>query len=233
MIKRFKNITFIGTSHISSQSVKSVEQTIKKQRPFIIALELDRARFQAIISKKTRKLKFSDIKKIGFKGFLFNLLGSWIEHKLSKATQTPPGSEMKMAIKLAKKQKIKLALIDQNINTTLKGISKTITWKERFTFLKDLIKLIFTKNKLKLDLKKVPSERTISKLISKAKKDYPSLHKILITERDLYMSKALYKISTNNPSKKILAIIGAGHIKGTISNLKKEKWPKKKRTGKK
>jgi pheromone shutdown-related protein TraB len=232
MIKRFKNITFIGTSHISEESIQEVTKIIEKESPSIIALELDRARFQAIISKKQRKIKIQDIKAIGIKGFLFNMVGSWIENKLGKAVNTTPGSEMKKAIFLAKKHKISLALIDQNIQLTLKKISSTLTWKEKFKLTKDLIKASFMKGSKEIDLKKVPSETKIMEITDQVKKEYPTLYKALITDRDKHMSKALYKIATTNSNKKITAILGAGHIKGIIINLKRKKWSKRK-TGKK
>jgi pheromone shutdown-related protein TraB len=232
MIKRFKNITFIGTSHISKESVKQVTTIIKKEEPTIIALELDKARFLTITSKKQRKIKIKDIKLIGIKGFLFNIIGYWIGNKLGKIVKTAPGSEMKKAIVLAKEQKAKIALIDQNIQKTLKNISLRLTWKEKLKLIKELIKSFLLKNKIKINLKKVPSELEVEEMIKQVRKYYPSLYKTLITDRDKHMSKALYKIATTYKNKKIVAIIGAGHIKGTINNLKREKWSKRK-TGKK
>ena len=160
------------------------------------------------------------------------MVGSWIENKLGKAVNTTPGSEMKKAIFLAKKHKISLALIDQNIQLTLKKISSTLTWKEKFKLTKDLIKASFMKGSKEIDLKKVPSETKIMEITDQVKKEYPTLYKALITDRDKHMSKALYKIATTNSNKKITAILGAGHIIGIIINLTRKKWSKRK-TGKK
>ena len=81
---KYKNLTIIGTSHIAKQSLQEVENSINKIKPEIIALELDRKRYYSLTHKTKRKLKLRDIKRIGFKGYLFNLIGAWVEKKLGK-----------------------------------------------------------------------------------------------------------------------------------------------------
>ncbi len=217
---KYENITIIGTSHISIDSIKEVKLAIEREKPGIIALELDNKRFQSLISKK-QKLKLSDIKYLGFKGFLMNLIGSYVERKLGKLVGVAPGSEMKMAIKLAKKYKLKIALIDQDISVTLKKLTSSITLKEKLTFIKDLIKGLFIKDKLlkKIDLRKVPEQEFIDEMINKVKQNYPSIHKVLIEERNSIMSSKLKKLAEKNPESKILAIIGAGHKNEVIKLL--------------
>ena len=139
----YKNLTIIGTSHIAKQSIQEVKNVIEKTKPDIIALELDKKRFFSLTSKTKRKLKLRDITKLGVKGFLFNLIGAWAEKKLGNIVRVEPGSEMLTAIKLAKKNKIKIALIDQDIEITLKKLSKRLTWKEKGRFVIDIFKSIF------------------------------------------------------------------------------------------
>ncbi len=231
MIKRFKNIILVGTSHVSKDSLVEVEQTILREKPDIIAIELDRDRFQTIILKKRGKTSLKAIRQIGFKGYAFGIIGAWLENKISKLTKSTPGAEMKKAIELAKNNQIPIALIDINIKSTLKSISKKITWKEKFRFLKELLKAAFIKkSRQSIDVSKVPSEKQIEELTLQLKKFYPSLHKVLITNRDIHMSKGLYKISMTNT--KVVAVIGAGHVNGIIDILKKQKWPTQKTTGK-
>lgn len=222
-MQKYKNLTVIGTSHIAIESIKEVEKQILKIKPAIIALELDKKRFQSLASRKKRKLKISDIKKFGLKGWLFNLIGSWIEKKLGKIIGVPPGSEMKKAINLAKKLRSDIALIDQDITITLKKLSKRLTWKEKFHFIADIFKSFFIKGKIKFDLRKVPSEKIIKDLTQKVKKRYPTFYTTLIKERNLFMAKALYNLITKYPNKKIIAIIGAGHTPAIINLIKKQK----------
>ena len=209
---KYKNLTIIGTSHIAQQSVNQVKQTIGADKPDIVAVELDRRRFQALISGKQRKPKLSDIKKIGVKGFMFTLFGSWAQKKLGKYVGVAPGSEMKAAIDSARQEKAKIALIDQNIEVTLRKFSKSLTWREKFNFLADIFKaLILRKPEIKFDLRTVPSKKLIDKIISKVKDRYPSVYKVLIKERDELMAHKLFNLMWHHKDKKIVAVIGAGH----------------------
>jgi len=220
-MKHYKNLTLIGTSHIAIESVRTVKKVILDEKPEIVALELDKPRFFALISKKKRKLKLKDIKQLGLKGFLINLIGAWIEKKLGELVGTPPGSDMLTAAYTAKEVKADIALIDQDIRITLKRLNKAITWKEKFRFIWDIIKgLILRKPIVKFDLRKVPSEAIIEKLTGKVKKDYPSFYKVLIEERNEYMSKNLYKLMSSN--KSVVAVIGAGHEKEIIRLIKEQ-----------
>ena len=79
-MRKYRNLTLIGTSHIASESIKEVEKTIKNLQPKIVALELDRIRAHALLSNKKRRIRLKDIREIGGKGFLFNILGAFIPH---------------------------------------------------------------------------------------------------------------------------------------------------------
>ena len=220
---KYKNIIIIATSHIAKESVDKVKKEIKKIKPNIIALELDNTRLKALLSKK-RKIT-SSIYKLGFRGFLFNLIGAYIEKSLSKHTGILPGSEMKTAIKLAKKYNIRVALIDQPINITINNLVAQMTLIEKLRFIKDILNIFtFKKSKTDFDLNSVPSKKLIEKIIKETMRKYPTLFKVLVKDRDIYMGKALYKLMLTFPDKKILAIVGAGHEKGILGELKSMKY---------
>ena len=214
-MQEYNNLTIIGTSHISIESIKQVNSFINENKPEIIALELDKKRFISLTQK--RESNINDILKVGLKGYLINIIGAYIEKKLGKLVGVKPGSEMIAAIKLAKKHNLKLALVDQDITITLKKLTK-ISFKEKFKILKDIIKgLVFKKGEvIKIDLRKVPSQDLIDKMTDKVKEDYPEIYNILIKERNEIIAKNLNKIIHENKDSKILAIIGAGHEKEVI-----------------
>ena len=220
-MKIYKNLTIIGTSHIAKESILEVKKFILNNKPEIIALELDKKRLIALFGK--RKLKLNSIKDIGIKGFLINLIGAYIEKKLGKLVGVSPGSEMKLAINLGKEYDAKIALIDQDISITLKNLMKRITLKEKLRIVKDIFKgFVLRKSDIEpFDLRKVPKEELIVKLINKVRERYPSIYNTLIKERNEHMAKGLYKIMNDNKDKKILAIIGAGHERGIYEILQR------------
>lgn len=218
---KYKNLIFLGTSHIAKQSLDEVKKYIEKETPDIIALELDKKRLNALISKIPKKIELKDIKQIGLKGFLFSLFGAWAERKLGKLVGVAPGSEMKQAIKIAKKEGIKLALIDQDIQITLQSLSRTITWKEKINFLVDMIKALFqNKTDLDFDLTKVPNRKMIKKLTNELKERYPNLYKVLIEDRNLVIANNIKRLMNLNSNKRILVILGAGHIDDVFEIVK-------------
>ncbi|MBL7055613.1 TraB family protein [Candidatus Woesearchaeota archaeon] len=220
---KYNNLTIIGTSHIAKQSLEEVQKEIEENKPDIVAVELDRRRLYALFQKKQNKVSIYDIKHIGVKGFLFSLFGAWASKKLGKLVGVSPGSEMKKAIQLARKHKMKIALIDQDIEITLKRFSKMLTWKEKWNFLADIIKAIFKREKaIDFDLTKVPEKKLIKKLIGKVKERYPNVYKVLIEERNQVMAKNLKNIMEQNPEKKIVAVMGAGHEEEIIKMIEKD-----------
>ncbi|MAG91525.1 hypothetical protein CMO83_02515 [Candidatus Woesearchaeota archaeon] len=224
---KYKNLVFLGTSHIAQQSLKEVKSLIEEEKPSIVALELDKRRLPALMSKDRRKIELRSIRYIGLKGFIFSLIGAWAERKLGKIVGVAPGSEMKQAIKIAKKKNINITLIDQDIEITLKRLSKSITWKEKGNFVADVIKALFTRKKeIDFDLRTVPDKKIIKKLTDKLKDRYPNIYKVLVEERNTVIASNIRKLMDSNPDKKILVILGAGHIDDVLKLVKSAKSPR-------
>lgn len=219
---RFKNLTVIGTSHIAKESIAEVKKLIEEERPEIVALELDYKRFHALMNPR-RKVRLRDIRALGARGWLLNLIGAWAEEKMGKLVGVRPGTEMKTATVLAAKSKAKIALIDQDITVTLRRLTKNITWKEKLRFVTDLFKAALFRKKpdVTFDLRKVPSKEVIGKLMKQVKTRYPNVYTVLVHERDIHMAKALYKLMNTEKNKKIVAIVGAGHEESIIKNIQK------------
>jgi len=219
---KYKNLVLLGTSHIARQSLEEVKSCIEKEEPDIIALELDSKRLHALMQRGPRKIGLRNIKHIGLKGFLFSLFGAWAERKLGRLVGVAPGSEMMQAVRIAKKNKASIALIDQDIEITLRRLSKSVTWKEKWNFLADLAKAIFfRKQEIEFDLTKVPGKNIIKKLTGKLKERYPNVYKVLIEERNEVIAKNIGSLMDSNKDKKILVILGAGHIDEVIELIKK------------
>lgn len=222
-MQHYNNLCIIGTSHIAKQSIKEIKQAFNDLKPDILAVELDKRRVYALLSEKQGKPSLYDIRRIGFKGFIFALLGSWISKKLGKIVGVKPGSEMKTALGLAKENQAKVALIDQPIEVTLKRFSTTFSWKEKWNFIVDIVKGLFLRKKdplLNFDLNKVPEKKIIRMMIARVKERYPNIYKVLIEERNYFMARKLKKLIAEHPAKKILAVVGAGHEDAILDILR-------------
>ena len=222
-----ENFRFVGTSHVAEQSIKEVTKAFQDEKPDILALELDKRRFFALVSSQKGKEvgEKPRIRDVGFKGYLFFLFGHFIQKKIGEKLGISPGAEMKIAVEKAKEHKLKIALIDRDIQLTLQSLSKNITWKEKWTFLKDIVKGLFGFNEglpRNIDLSKVPDDELVSQLLIVVKEKYPGMYRALVEERNEIMAKNLAVIRMKEPNAKVLVIIGAGHKQGLIEELERK-----------
>lgn len=214
-MKNFRNIFILGTSHVADESVKNVNAAAEILSPDIIAVELDSSRLYALKNNAPRPKNMELLKSFGIKGFLFYIIGEFLQKKIGKYVNISPGSEMLAGVNFAEKNKKMLALIDRDIQLTLKRFSKNFKKREALRMVYDML---FEK-KVRFDISKVPESETIDLLINHTRSRYPSLFKVLIDERDIHMAKRLYLLNKKFPEKKVLAIVGAGHVNGILRYL--------------
>lgn len=229
-----KNIILVGTAHISKDSIAQVKETIEKEKPDTVCIELCKSRYDAITKRKRwEDTKITDIiKKNKTYLFLSNLLLAGFEKKMGKEVNVKPGSEMIEAIKIAKKHKIKIDLADRDIQITLKRAWIIMSFKEKLKLLAGLIEgIFFTDESIdKKDIEKLKEKDILNQMLKELGKQIPNAKKVLIDERDAYIAQKI----NDSKGKKIVAVVGAGHIEGIKKQIKRnidlkslEKIPKK------
>ena len=215
-------IKIVGTSHISKDSVKEIKHQISEFKPDIVCVELDVHRYKSLFNKTTRKIKLSQISKLGLFGFLFYLIGSISQKVLSRKVGSKPGIDMRAAIIEAKRSGAKVALIDQDISITLRNLSKQVPFPEKLKLFGYVLFGSFVgKKRIEFDLKSVPKDALIKTLVSELKHKFPNFYKVLVEDRDKYMQKQVKVISEKFPKSKILVIVGAGHKSSLIKFVSK------------
>ncbi len=214
------DIYLVGTAHVSGDSINEVEYAINNIDPDLVAVELDRDRFIALTSNEDNKTKtktkvnlFKVIKEGNLSLFLIHTILANFQKDIGEKFGIKPGSEMKKALDLAIAYGKPISLIDRPINITLKRVLKNMSFKEKINLLKDIL---FDSEEIEID------ENSLNEMVNNAedliqllKEISPSIYEVLVDERDKFMAKNLFEISKGN--EKIVAIVGAGHLKG-ISN---------------
>ncbi|MBW2964551.1 TraB/GumN family protein [Candidatus Woesearchaeota archaeon] len=226
----YRSLRIVGTSHIAQQSLKDIETAFIQHKPAFVAVELDRRRLHSLFSEEKHTVGLSAIGKIGLKGWMFATVGGWLQRKLGNVVGMKPGGEMKRAVELAKQTGAKIALIDQDIEVTLRKFSARLSWREKFRFLGDLLKSFFFKKKAmkeigldmtQFDLSKVPDKVLVQKLIAQLEKRYPNVYDVLVRERNVIMANNLAKLMHQFPDEPVLAVVGAGHEEEIMHLVKK------------
>ncbi|MFO7677312.1 MAG: TraB/GumN family protein [Thermoplasmatota archaeon] len=223
-VKISDNIILIGTAHISQDSVDEVRAAIERYKPDIVAVELCNRRLESITKKDTWEntpitslLQSNNAYLMLAQTFL-----SSIQRRLGKEYGVEPGSEMIAALDEAKKHKLDIALIDRDISITLKRAWKTMGIREKFRLTWEFLKAILGYDDEEIeefDLKKIMNQDMISSMMEEFGAIAPSASKVLIYERDEYIAK---KISDESKKGRVVAVVGAGHLKGIQKHLEKQ-----------
>jgi len=215
-----KNLIIIGTSHISWESLSIIKKSFQEHEPDIVAVELDRNRLYALLNNIKTSKNPMQILRVGVKGYVFALVGSYLQRKLGNMVGTKPGSDMLTAIKLAQKHKKPIALVDQDISITLRRFSQKTKASDKWRFFFDIISSPFRKDeKITFDLNKNPDEKIVNFLLDKMKRRYPSFYRVLVEERNKHIAQNLFLLMKKNPNKKVLCVLGAGHKEGVLKKL--------------
>jgi len=223
-VKIGDNIILVGTAHISKDSVEEVKQVIAEFKPDIVAVELCKRRYEAITKKdKWESTPVTQLLKSNQAYLMLaqTFLGS-IQRKLGKEYGVEPGSEMVAAMDEAKKHNLDVALVDRDISITLKRAWKKMGIREKFRLSWEFLKAMlgFDEEELEeLDLKELMNQDMISTLMEEFGEIAPSVTTVLIHERDEYIAK---KILDKSKEGRIVAVVGAGHLKGIQKHLEKK-----------
>ncbi|MGD9162737.1 MAG: TraB/GumN family protein [Desulfobacteraceae bacterium] len=208
-----KEIIILGTAHVSQKSVDLVRDTIEAEKPDTVCVELCDSRFQALTQKQkwqdTDLLKVIKEKKATL--LLANFMLSSIQRKIGKKLGIKPGEEMAQAIRSAKEADSKIHLADRDIRTTLSRAWKSITLWEKVKLMAQFVASSFGADEIsEEEVEELKNKDMLETLLTEIGESQPQLKKILIDERDQYLTE---KIRTA-PCEKIVAVVGAGHVPG-------------------
>lgn len=208
-----KDVVLLGTAHVSKESVRLVTEVIEAEKPDTVCVELCESRYMSIRHKD--KWQNTDIVKVikEKKSFLLlsNLLLASFQKRIAEKFDIIPGEEMVKAIETAEAVGATILLADRDIRVTL---SKTWRVMKLWDKIKLLFQLILSIGQIddinEEDIEKMKQEDVLQTLLADVGKSLPVIKDILIDERDQYLT---HKIRTA-PGKKIVAVIGAGHVPG-------------------
>ncbi|MBW2117702.1 MAG: TraB/GumN family protein [Deltaproteobacteria bacterium] len=217
-----KEIILLGTAHVSKESADLVARVIEEEKPDTVAIELCESRYQALTQKN--KWQDTDLIKVikEKKAFLLlsNLMLASFQKKIGQKLGIKPGEEMLRAIEAAKSVDAHVHLADRNIRITL---SRTWRLMGLWTKIKLLAQFVASMGGgiddiTEEDIEKMKKKDVLETLLSEIGQKLPELQHILIDERDQYL---VHKIRTA-PGKRIVAVVGAGHVPGIQKYLNEE-----------
>lgn len=206
-----KKVTLIETAHVSYQSVLEVEKSFSEQSFDHVCIELDENRAQRInqpIDYSSMKL-IDVIKEKKVILVVVNYILGQFQKRVASSMNSKSGDEMRMGIKMANEQNLPISYIDRDIQITFKRIWSYLTWTEKLK----LILAILNKDEVDLDetdIENLKKEDVLNEALKEISQTLPTVHRILVVERDQYMAQSIKNATGNN----IVAIVGAAHGPG-------------------
>lgn len=211
-----ESLEIIGTAHVSKKSIEKVRDTILFKKPDVVAVELCINRYNNLLNEKYGKKEKKDIQiRELIKGdrltlFLVSGFLSYFQKKIGDEVGVKPGSEMLEAIDAAEEVGARVALIDRNIQVTLKRALDKMSFFEKMKFIFGLITSFFSKDDTIENVDSITEGDTLNEVMEYFKEISPKAYDVLVTERDAYMARKLLEL----PEENVVAVVGAGHKQG-------------------
>jgi len=215
--------TLLGTAHVSKASIDAVRAAIDSGRFDAVAVELDEQRHKALTEPdalaKLDLVKVIRERKIA--PFAANLALAAYQRRLAEQLGIEPGAELKAAAVEAASRGLPLQLIDRDVGITFRRILHGLRWWDRMKLVGGLASGLFADDEVSSeDIERLKEGDMLESSFGEFAKDTPSLYATLIDERDQYMAAKLRQ--RGDGATHVLAVVGAGHLKGMARYLAEE-----------
>lgn len=212
--------TLLGTAHVSKASIDAVLQAIDSGRFDAVAVELDAQRHTALTDPDA--LARLDLVKVirerKVAPFAANLALAAYQRRLAEQLGVEPGAELKAAATEAAARGLPLQLIDRDVGITFRRILRGLSWWDRTKLIGGVAGGLFASDEVsEEDIERLKEGDMLESSFGEFAKDTPSLYATLIDERDQYMAARLRE--RGDGASRVLAVVGAGHLKGMARYL--------------
>ena len=114
-------VRVVGTAHVSEESVREVEDAIETERPDVVAVELDEGRYRQLKGGEPDDIEPGDLLR---GNTVFQFIAYWmlsyVQTRLGEKFDVSPGADMLSAVETAERLGIDVALVDRDINETMR-----------------------------------------------------------------------------------------------------------------
>lgn len=213
-----KEIYLIKTAHVSKNSIQDVIETCNEIKPDTICIELDAERYETLTNKDAWRdqdiIKIIKEKKVAF--LLVNIILSSFQRRMAKQMDSKTGGEMLEGIRIANENNLELVLADRSIKLTFKRIWANLGFFEKLKLIVTIISSIFDDEEIsEEELNQLKQSDALEASLNEVGKQFPIVKRILVDERDAYLSAKI----RSSKGHKVVAIIGAAHAKGILRNI--------------
>jgi len=192
-------ITLIGVGHVFDLRA-AVVRAIEERRPAVVGVELDAARFEALQAPESRRSAPG----------VYAVL-AYIQRRIAAEYGTQAGAEMLAAAEAAKSIGAQLAFLDMDSRGVLSRLIRAMPMREKARFAFSILGGLFLrKSTVENELRKFEADE--SAFLAELARDFPSVKRVLIDERNTHMSQSIRNLEADHGS--VVAVVGEGHLEG-------------------
>lgn len=221
-------ITLLGTAHVSRASAEKVKELIATGDYDAVAVELCPSRYHAMLDPDAlaRMNLFEVLRKGKAPMVTASLALGAYQQRMAEQLGIEPGAEMRVAIESAKAANLPVLLIDREVGVTLKRIYRNIPWWRRFYLLAGIMASVVSREQVsEEEIERLKEGDVLESAFSQFADQQRDLYLPLIDERDRYMAARLREEIAHTPHRHILAVVGAGHMRGISTYLRQDQAP--------
>lgn len=144
------------------------------------------------------------------------------QQRLADQFGVEPGADMRAAMVEAKRFGLPVLLVDRDLGTTLKRCYRQMPFWHRAPMILGLVSSVMSKQNISEDqIEKLKEGDVLETTFNEFAENDEALYRPLIDERDQYMAARLRQ-EAKLGYRHILAVVGAGHLKGIKQYLEAE-----------
>ncbi|ELY38509.1 TraB/GumN family protein [Natronorubrum tibetense] len=126
------SVHVLGTAHVSQASVDEVHETIDREQPDVVAVELDEDRYNQMQGGTPDDIEAKDLLS---GNTVFQFLAYWmlsyVQSRLGEKFDIEPGADMRAAIEAAERNGSGVALVDRDIQVTIQRFWSRLSFTEK------------------------------------------------------------------------------------------------------
>lgn len=215
-------VTLLGTAHISRASADKVKELLKTGDFDSVAIELCYSRHRSIIDPDA--LAKMDLFQVIREGKATMVAASLalgaFQQRMAEKLNIKPGAEMRAAIEVGDRLKMPVLLIDREIGTTLKRVYRRVGFWQRMNLIAGLMASVVSRHEVtEEEIERLKEGDILESTFAQFAEEAKELYTPLVDERDKFMAARIKQEIRKGSHRKMLAVIGAGHLKGIVHYL--------------
>ncbi len=225
-LRRFQSgdreVTLLGTAHVSAASARTVAELLDSGEFDAVAVELCPSRLNSLMNPDAlaRMDLFQVLREGKAPVVMASLALGAYQQRLAEQFGIEPGAEMRTAVEYARRHALPVVLIDREIGVTMRRVYRNVRWWRRIELFAGLLASVLSRKAVsEAEIERLKEGDVLESTFAQFAQQAAELYVPLIDERDRYMAARLQRSLAAGEGRRLLAVVGAGHLRGISAYL--------------